>query len=403
MSTKLEPRVKTLQDGTKVWYLGDKIHRDGGPAVEMADGTRYWYRNGVIHRDAGPAVEYSTNGVVEHWVNGVFQRREQSHGETQPRTYTPDPHAVTLARKLAHNLQAMKGCQERGNTEWEQRHRSRLLLEMEKAFGDADISLDMERSTAEKLVLVVGEHTQALPPGQTPRVLTAYPAFDPVGLQIIRSGRRQMAGAEDAKCEQYVTRVHELLPQRVSLNDDRPVSQEPPAETVVSRLSHILQAMEKPGAAEPKVLLSLVDEARRKGYMETDEDVSHFALAQLMTKIVKDRMPSGGGFDAGTKIDEEKSRPERLVFNTEFHHMNEAGYYDGWTQHTVSVKPSFVYGLEIAISGKDRNEIKDYIHESFSQALCEPYVLPPREQQAEATLEQAGEEEQEDRDRGVSR
>lgn len=402
MNTKLEPRVKTLQDGTKVWYLGDKIHRDDGPAVEMADGTRYWYRNGVIHRDNGPAVEYSPNGVVEFWVNGVFQSREQSHGETQPRTeaYTPDPQVVTLARKLAHSLQAMKGCQERGNTEWEQRHRSRLLLELEKAFGDSDIALDMERSTPDKLVFVVGEHTQALPRGQA-RVLTAYPAFEPSGLDIIRAGRRERDGAVDAKCVQYENRVHEMLHQRVSLHDERPVSQELPAETVVSRLSQLLRAMEKPAAAQPKVYLSLVDEARRAGCMGVDEDPSHFAFHQLLQKIVKERMPSGSGFDVGTKIDEDKSRPDRLVFDTEFHHMNEAGY-DGWTQHTVSVKPSFVFGLDITISGRDRNEIKDYIHESFSLALGESYVRPPREQQAEAALEQVGEEEDE-QDQGLSR
>lgn len=82
-------------------------------------------------------------------------------------------------------------------------------------------------------------------------------------------------------------------------------------------------------------------------------------------------LPSGSGFDSGTSIDLDKSGGEKLVFDTSFHHMDENGFYDGWTQHTVTVTPSFVLGLRLRISGRDRNGIKDYIHESFDIALRE--------------------------------
>src|ERR1700733_9988314 len=52
-------------------------------------------------------------------------------------------------------------------------------------------------------------------------------------------------------------------------------------------------------------------------------------------------LPSGSGFDNGTKLDTIASNAEKLVFTTAFHHMNENGYYDGWTEHTVYVTPSF--------------------------------------------------------------
>jgi hypothetical protein len=80
-------------------------------------------------------------------------------------------------------------------------------------------------------------------------------------------------------------------------------------------------------------------------------------------------LPHGSGFDNGSKIDLERSTPERLVFSTAFHHMNEHGYYDGWTEHTVIVTPSLVFGFELRVTGRNRNDIKDTIHECFHYAL----------------------------------
>ncbi len=85
--------------------------------------------------------------------------------------------------------------------------------------------------------------------------------------------------------------------------------------------------------------------------------------------LVKEHMPSGSGFDNGTPINLEASNGEKLVFTTAYHHMNEGGYYDGWTEHTVTVTPSFMGGFSLKISGRDRNDIKDYIGESFRHSL----------------------------------
>ncbi len=90
--------------------------------------------------------------------------------------------------------------------------------------------------------------------------------------------------------------------------------------------------------------------------------------SDLIEQLVKDHMPSGGGFDSGTSIDLAKSDGDKLVFNTAYHHMHESGMYDGWTEHTVTVKPAFV-GISLVVSGRDRNEIKDYIAECFHNAL----------------------------------
>lgn len=82
-----------------------------------------------------------------------------------------------------------------------------------------------------------------------------------------------------------------------------------------------------------------------------------------------ERMPHGSGFDAGTTLDMERSGEAILVFNTSFHHVDENGSYDGWTGHRVTVLPSLAFGVQIRVSGQDRNDIKSYISECFHQAL----------------------------------
>ena len=54
---------------------------------------------------------------------------------------------------------------------------------------------------------------------------------------------------------------------------------------------------------------------------------------------------------------------------THFHHMNDGGFYDGWTEHSVVVTPSLVYGFDTRITGRDRNDIKNYIGEEMDLRL----------------------------------
>lgn len=87
--------------------------------------------------------------------------------------------------------------------------------------------------------------------------------------------------------------------------------------------------------------------------------------------LLMHKMPSGSGFDAGTQLEMNESNHEKLVFTTSFHHMNDVGMYDGWTQHKVTVKPSFMFGFVLQISGRDKRGIKDYIAECFNTVLSE--------------------------------
>ena len=69
------PICKVDADGTKRWWLNNKLHRDNGlPAVEYADGTKRWYLNGKLHRDNGlPAIEYA-DGSKSWYINGERHR-----------------------------------------------------------------------------------------------------------------------------------------------------------------------------------------------------------------------------------------------------------------------------------------------------------------------------------------
>lgn len=84
----------------------------------------------------------------------------------------------------------------------------------------------------------------------------------------------------------------------------------------------------------------------------------------------EDLLPSGSGFDNGTKIDLDRTQANKIVLTTAFHHMNESGMYDGWTEHTVTVRPTFqLHEFELTISGRNRNDIKDYIYDVFASTL----------------------------------
>ncbi len=82
--------------------------------------------------------------------------------------------------------------------------------------------------------------------------------------------------------------------------------------------------------------------------------------------LIKQTAPSGSGIDCGTKIELDLSNENKLVFNLSYHHMNENGMYDGWTEHQVIVTPSLTQQFQIRITGKDRNEIKDYLRETYA-------------------------------------
>ena len=62
-----------------------------------------------------------------------------------------------------------------------------------------------------------------------------------------------------------------------------------------------------------------------------------------------------------TKTGRQKNK---IVISFGFHHMDENGMYDGWTNHDLIIRPDFD-GFKIKITGRDRNCVKDYLYELF--------------------------------------
>lgn|SRR5690606_8853768 len=92
-------------------------------------------------------------------------------------------------------------------------------------------------------------------------------------------------------------------------------------------------------------------------------------------QLARQYMPSGSGFDVGTVLDSDKSTPNRLVFHTSYHHMNDGGFYTKWTDHTITVLPSLCHGIgDMKITtgglrGFDKNLWITYAHDVFFDAL----------------------------------
>lgn len=91
-------------------------------------------------------------------------------------------------------------------------------------------------------------------------------------------------------------------------------------------------------------------------------------------------LPHGSGIDSGIKFDWDKSTLNSLMFTFGFHHMDENGSYDGWTDHQLIITPDLQSGYKIRISGKDRNMIKDYLYDLFFELfyydVTEPTFKP---------------------------
>ena len=82
-------------------------------------------------------------------------------------------------------------------------------------------------------------------------------------------------------------------------------------------------------------------------------------------------LPSGSGFDNGTHIITEgvKKGDEKIRIQANYHHMNDTGYYTGWTEHFVTVTPSLDGLLNISVSGRGKDGIKEYILLVFHEVL----------------------------------
>lgn len=105
----------------------------------------------------------------------------------------------------------------------------------------------------------------------------------------------------------------------------------------------------------------------------------------LLHILEREYLPSGSGIDNGCKVLVHESNPNRIVIKVDYHHMNEVGFYDGWTTHKVIITPSLQFGFDVRITGKDRRGIKDYLADVISHALEQDFDSVDWAKHAKAT------------------
>ena len=90
-----------------------------------------------------------------------------------------------------------------------------------------------------------------------------------------------------------------------------------------------------------------------------------------LNRLCEHYLPHGSGLDAGPIcVDVRRSTPDRLLLmGADFHHMNENGYYDGWSEHDIIVTPSLSSGLTVKVTGHNRDGIVDYLTDLMRIAL----------------------------------
>jgi len=93
--------------------------------------------------------------------------------------------------------------------------------------------------------------------------------------------------------------------------------------------------------------------------------------SMVIDYIVKNYLPSGSGIDSGCTINNEKYKV--LEIESSFHVMDEYGYYDGWIDFIVKVKPSLEFGFDLQITGNfgKHQDLKEYLYQIFDYALTE--------------------------------
>lgn len=86
----IESRSGKREDsnGDVYWYYEGKLHRDDGPAIELANGVKEWYQHGKRHRTDGPAIDLALSGEYGEWYQNGLKHREDGPAVLLPLEHT---------------------------------------------------------------------------------------------------------------------------------------------------------------------------------------------------------------------------------------------------------------------------------------------------------------------------
>lgn len=91
----------------------------------------------------------------------------------------------------------------------------------------------------------------------------------------------------------------------------------------------------------------------------------------MIEDVLKNHMPHGSGFDSGVEL--VSLTPEKAVFAAPFHHMSDAGCYDGWVTYTVTVRATFNGpDVKVTVKGYD-NTARKYADDMMRMYVAETF------------------------------
>ena len=127
-------------------------------------------------------------------------------------------------------------------------------------------------------------------------------------------------------------------------------------------------------AAKPKTLIVLISEriTARRNCIDRDNPEWRDKHEDALDLLARE-LPRGSGIDHGTKIDLDRSTGDRIVLSFGFHFMDQNGYYCGWGEYSAVIRPAF-HGIDVTIKGRNRNDIKDYLYQTYEYALTREYI-----------------------------
>lgn len=93
--------------------------------------------------------------------------------------------------------------------------------------------------------------------------------------------------------------------------------------------------------------------------------------------IERNLLPSGSGIDNGCKLEMPDEYDGTFTMTFGYHHMDENGFYCGWTQHAIAVRPSLVSDFDLDMESDledfdDRDDLEDYLAQVFDYTLSRP-------------------------------
>lgn len=107
-------------------------------------------------------------------------------------------------------------------------------------------------------------------------------------------------------------------------------------------------------------------------------DFTNLEKWETVINDIVESLPTGSGIDGETTFDFEKSKVDKLIINSEFHFMDNNGFYDGWGTFRIIISPDW-RGFNMNVSCKFPKKYKmilqDYLYDTFSYDLEQPYKI----------------------------